>query len=140
MLYNAIITDSTTFHDELITMQTRINAMLAEYKAQYDAFEHRISAFLAQDATWTDDNETRYDELKEQRDALYNAIDELDSTSRAIKWAIDEVDTVDTLVEDLPDEQDDLPHDDEEEDDDESYESYLYEQRKAERTERYFDR
>ena len=137
MLYNAIITDSTTFHDELITMQTRMNAMLAEYKAQYDAFEHRISAFLAQDATWTDEDEDRYEELKEQRDALYNAIDELDSTLRAMKWAIDEVDTVDTLVEDLPDEDEDLPHDEEEEDD-ESYESYLYEKHKQERLERNF--
>lgn len=141
MLYNSIITDSTTFAEELNTMQSRLQAMIAEYKAQYDTFEHRISAFLQADATWTDEDEARYDELKEQRDTLWNAILELESTERAMAWAVDEVTYVDDLVEDLPDASDDLPHDDEEEEPEwTTRESYLYEQRKEERTERYFDR
>lgn len=138
MLYNAIITDSTTFHDELMTMRDRLNAMAAEYQAQYDAFDARISAMLAQDATWTDDDEDRYEERKEQRRTLENALYEINNTLDALGWAISDVESVDMLVEDLPDEEDDLPHDDEE-DDDESYESYLYEKHKQERLERDFN-
>lgn len=103
MLYNAIIADSTTFHDELLTMQNRLRVMVAEYQAQYDAFDARIHAMLACDCTWTDDDDSRYDELQEQRSTLKNAIDELKSTIQSLEWAISEADYVDTLVEDLPD-------------------------------------
>lgn len=141
MLYNAIITDPTTFHDELIVMRDRLNAMAAEYQAQYDAFDARISAFLASDARWTDEDEDRYEERKEQRRTLENALYEINNTLDALGWAISDVDSVDTLVDDLPDEEDDLPHDDEEEEEPEwmARESYLYEKHKQDRLERDFN-